>query len=83
MATEWLEQYVQRIKKLRLGELTAELVDLKLDERLAGEGEKLSKKAERALKLDTLCNEINNRETGRSKADPNPIKKVSSLKGFI
>lgn len=80
---EWLSSYVSHLKALKLGEIVEELVDLKLETRFSDPEEDLSSKAMRSVKLETLRNELSNRETGTKGADPSPVKKVSSLKGFI
>jgi hypothetical protein len=83
MATEWLSSYVTHLKSLKLGQLVEEMVDLKLEMRFADSEEDLSSKAERIVKLETLRNEISNRETDRKDISPSPVRKVTSLKGFI
>lgn len=80
---QWLSAYVSHLKSLKLGEIVEAMVDLKLEMRFAPSDEDLSSKAERALKLETLRNELSNRETGSKDLNPSPVKKVSSLKGFI
>lgn len=80
---DWLDSYVQEIQSYKLGRLVEALFVLMLDQRMADSEESLTDAGMRSLKIETLVNEISNRETGKKDLNPSPLKKVTSLKGLF